>query len=41
MKPAFHRCMSPQIVQIALKHMRALDAAEQRLADVRNRFSRT
>ncbi|UDF33782.1 UNVERIFIED_ORG: hypothetical protein LHJ69_14290 [Shinella sp. XGS7] len=33
--------LSPQIVQIALKHMRALDAAEQRLADVRNRFSRT
>jgi len=33
--------LSPQIVQIALKHMQALDRAEQRLADVRSRFSRT
>lgn len=32
--------LSPQIVQISLKHMQALDRAEQRLSDVRNRFSR-
>jgi DNA-binding IclR family transcriptional regulator len=32
--------LSPQLIQIALKHMQALDRAEQRLSDVRNRFSR-
>lgn len=33
--------LSPQIVQIALRHMAALDRAEQRLAETRNRFSRS
>lgn len=32
--------LSPQMVQIALKHMAALDQAERRLAEVRNRYSR-
>jgi len=32
--------LAPQIVQIALRHMAALDRAEQRLAETRNRFSR-
>lgn len=33
--------LSPQVVQIAIKHMTALDQAERRLADVRNRYSRS
>lgn len=33
--------LAPQVVQIALRHMQALDRAEQRLAETRNRFSRT
>jgi DNA-binding IclR family transcriptional regulator len=32
--------LGPALVQIALKHMNALDRAEKRLAEVRNRFSR-
>lgn len=32
--------LSPQMVQIALKHMTALDRAETRLAEVKNRYSR-
>jgi DNA-binding IclR family transcriptional regulator len=32
--------LGPGIVQIALKHMNALDRAEKRLAEVRNRYSR-
>lgn len=33
--------LAPTIVQIAIKHMAALDRAEQRLAETRNRFSRS
>lgn len=33
--------LSPQLVQIALKHMNALAAAERRLDEVRNRYSRS
>jgi DNA-binding IclR family transcriptional regulator len=33
--------LSPQVVQIALRHMTALDHAETRLAETRNRYSRT
>lgn len=33
--------LSPQLVQIAIKHMNALDDAERRLAEVRNRYSRS
>lgn len=33
--------LAPEVVQIALKHMAALDRAEQRLAETRNRYSRT
>jgi DNA-binding IclR family transcriptional regulator len=33
--------LAPQVVQIALKHMQALDRAEARLAETRNRFSRS
>lgn len=33
--------LSPHIVQIALKHMTALDHAEKTLADTRNRYSRS
>jgi len=32
--------LAPQIVQIALRHMQALDRAQQRLDEVRSRFSR-
>lgn len=32
--------LGPAIVQIALKHMSALDRAEKRLDEVRNRYSR-
>lgn len=32
--------LSPQIVQIAIRHMTALDRAQSRLDEVRNRFSR-
>lgn len=32
--------LSPQIVQIALKHMHALDRAQHRLGEVRSRYSR-
>lgn len=32
--------LAPQVVQIALRHMAALDRADQRLAETRNRFSR-
>ena len=32
--------LSPQLVQIAVRHMQALDRAEKRLDEVRNRFSR-
>lgn len=32
--------LSPQMVQIALRHMTALDRAQSRLDEVRNRFSR-
>ena len=33
--------LSPQIVQISIKHGLALDRAESKLAEVRQRFSRT
>ena len=33
--------LAPEIVQIALKHMAALDRAEKRLDETRNRYSRT
>lgn len=33
--------LSPQIVQIAIRHMSALDRAAQRLEEVRGRFSRS
>lgn len=33
--------LSPQIVQIAIRHMGALDRATQRLEEVRSRFSRS
>lgn len=32
--------LGPALVQIALKHMTALERAEQRLAETRNRYSR-
>lgn len=32
--------LGPAVVQIALKHMSAIDRAERRLAEVRNRYSR-
>lgn len=32
--------LSPQMVQIALKHMAALDRADKRLDEIKNRFSR-
>ena len=32
--------LAPELVQIALKYMAALDRAETRLGEVRNRFSR-
>jgi DNA-binding IclR family transcriptional regulator len=33
--------LGPQIVQVAIRHMTALERAELRLAETRNRFSRT
>lgn len=33
--------LGPQIVQIAMRHMTALDRAERRLAEIKNRFSRS
>ena len=33
--------LAPAVVQIALKHMTALERAETRLAETRNRYSRT
>jgi DNA-binding IclR family transcriptional regulator len=33
--------LAPQVVQIALKHMAALERAETRLAETRNRYSRS
>ncbi len=33
--------LAPEVVQIATKHMAALDRAEQRLVETRNRYSRT
>jgi DNA-binding IclR family transcriptional regulator len=33
--------LAPQVVQIALKHMAALDRAEKRLDETRNRYSRS
>lgn len=33
--------LSPQLVQIAIRHMAALDRAAQRLEEVRSRFSRS
>lgn len=33
--------LAPELVQIALKHMAALDRAETRLAETRNRYSRS
>jgi DNA-binding IclR family transcriptional regulator len=33
--------LGPQVVQIALAHMTALERAETRLAETRNRYSRT
>lgn len=33
--------LAPEIVQIAFKHMTALDEAQRRLNDVRNRYSRS
>ena len=33
--------LSPEIVQIAFKHLTALDLAQKRLDEVRNRFSRS
>jgi DNA-binding IclR family transcriptional regulator len=33
--------LSPTPVQMALRHMAAIDRAEARVAEVRNRFSRT
>lgn len=33
--------LAPQVVQIALAHMTALDRAEARLAETRQRYSRT
>ena len=33
--------LGPQIVQIAMRHMTALDRAERRLAEIKGRFSRT
>lgn len=33
--------LSPLVVQIATRHMTALDRAEQRLAETRNRYSRS
>lgn len=33
--------LSPEVVQIATRHMAALDRAEQSLSATRNRFSRT
>lgn len=33
--------LSPQIVQVALRHMRTLQNAEQQLRDVQARFSRS
>lgn len=33
--------LAPEIVQIATRHMAALDRAEQRLDETRNRYSRT
>lgn len=33
--------LAPEVVQIATRHMAALDRAEQSLAATRNRFSRT
>ncbi len=32
--------LAPQVVQIALRHMAALDRAQSRLEETRNRFSR-
>lgn len=32
--------LGPQIVQIPMRHMTALDRAERRLAEIKNRFSR-
>lgn len=32
--------LSPQVVQIAIKHMAALDRAQQRLTETVNRYSR-
>lgn len=33
--------LAPQVVQIAIRHMAALDRAQARLDETRNRFSRT
>jgi DNA-binding IclR family transcriptional regulator len=33
--------LAPQIVQISMKHMAALDRAEKRLGETRNRYSRS
>lgn len=33
--------LAPQMVQISMKHMAALDRAETRLAETRNRYSRS
>lgn len=33
--------LAPEVVQIATRHMAALDRAEQRLAETRNRYSRS
>ena len=33
--------LGPQIVQIALRHMTALDRAQSRLDEIKNRFSRS
>ena len=33
--------LAPPVVQIAMQHMAALDRAEQRLAETRNRYSRS
>lgn len=33
--------LSPEVVQIAFKHLAALDHAEKTLADTRNRYSRS
>lgn len=33
--------LGPQIVQIAMRHLTALDRAERRLSEIKNRFSRT